>query len=264
MLSAVPPAPSSSSSSSLTVTTLNVNGLRAALRKGLADWAAQHQPDVLLLQEVRSDPLPDALADLGYSGAWFPAQRPGYSGVALLSRWPLSEVQLGMQHAAMDAEGRLVSAVVCGVRFASVYLPSGSSGEVRQAFKDRLLTDYQGWAAQQLASGPLVIGGDYNIAHQEIDLKNWRANMKNSGFLPHERAWMSAHLAAGLRDAHRDHLGTRAEYTWWSQRGQAYARDVGWRIDYLLSGHVSLTDVWVDRAARLSDHAPLTGRVWLP
>jgi exodeoxyribonuclease-3 len=168
-----------------------------------------------------------------------------------------------MLHTEMDAEGRVLSAVVAGVRFVSVYLPSGSSGEARQGFKDRVLGDFQAWTATLLAEGrPLVIGGDYNIAHREIDLKNWRSNRKNSGFLPHERAWLDAHLALGLSDTHRATLGDEPEYTWWSNRAGAYDNNVGWRIDYLLAGGVDLRGVRADRAARLSDHAPLSGLLW--
>ncbi|MDO4263110.1 MAG: exodeoxyribonuclease III [Deinococcus sp.] len=248
---------------SLSVTTLNLNGLRSACRKGLEGWLTRHTPDVLLLQEVRAPAMPEVLAALGYHSAWHPAQKAGYSGVALASRLPLQDVQLGMGHEEMDAEGRLITARVGGVRFASVYLPSGTSGPVRQGFKDRLLADYQRWTDRQRPLGPLVIGGDYNIAHHPIDLKNWRSNQKNSGFLPHEREWMTAHLASGLSDSHRLHLGERAEYTWWSNRGQAYANDTGWRIDYLLTAGVETAGVWVDRPARLSDHAPLTAQVRL-
>lgn len=248
----------------LTVTTLNLNGLRAARRKGLDGWLAQHQPDVLLLQEVRAPAMPAVFAELGYASAWLPARKAGYSGVALACRQPLQleDVWLGMGHTDMDAEGRLIAARIAGVRFVSVYLPSGTSGPERQGFKDRLLLDYQVWVTRQLTQGePLVIGGDYNIAHNEIDLKNWRANRQNSGFLPHERDWMTAHLASGLSDIHRLHLKEQAEYTWWSNRGQAYANDTGWRIDYLLTAGVSAQKVWVDRAARLSDHAPLSARI---
>ncbi|ACO45146.1 exodeoxyribonuclease III [Deinococcus deserti] len=253
---------SPSSASALKVTTLNVNGLRSALRKGLRDWLLREAPDVLLLQEVRAGPMPEALQDLGYDGAWFPAQKAGYSGVAVLSRHPLRDIRAGMLHDEMDAEGRVVSAVVQGVRFVSVYLPSGSSGELRQGFKDRILDDYHTWVQALLdEQTPVVIGGDYNIAHREIDLKNWRSNRKNSGFLPHEREWMTAHLSAGLVDCHRNCLGEAAEYTWWSNRGNAYANNVGWRIDYLLSAGVQVRGVCVDREARLSDHAPLTGWV---
>jgi exodeoxyribonuclease-3 len=222
-------------------------------------------PDVLLLQEVRADPHPEALAHLGYHSAWFPAHRAGYSGVAILARRELEDVQAGMLHDEMDAEGRVISAVVGGVRFVSVYLPSGSSGEERQTFKERMLGDYHAWVSALVAQGrPVVLGGDYNIAHREIDLKNWRGNRKNSGFLPQEREWMSAHLDAGLVDTHRAHLGERAEYTWWSNRGGAYDNDVGWRIDYLLASGVAPGAVSVDRTARLSDHAPLSGHITLP
>lgn len=249
----------------LKVTTLNVNGLRSAIRKGFIDWVQKENPDVLLLQEVRADPMPDALAHLGYSGAWFPAQKAGYSGVAILARHELSDIRLGMPHTEMDAEGRVISAVVQGIRFVSVYLPSGSSSEERQGFKNRILGDFQDWAEQLLAEAvPVVLGGDYNIAHQNIDLKNWRSNQKSSGFLPHEREWLSAHLASGLVDTHRAHLGEQAEYTWWSNRGNAYANNVGWRIDYLLAGGVQVHTVEVDREARLSDHAPLSGWVVQP
>lgn len=246
----------------LKVTTLNVNGIRSALRKGLVAWVERQEPDVLLLQEVRADPHPQALAHLGYDSAWFPAQKAGYSGVALLSRRGLEDVRVGMPHDEMDAEGRVISAVVGGVRFVSVYLPSGSSGETRQGFKDRMLLDFQPWVNALLAEGrPVVLGGDYNIAHREIDLKNWRSNQKNSGFLPHEREWFTGHLQSGLVDAHRAHLGEQAEYTWWSNRGGAFENNVGWRIDYLLAAGVSVRDVSVDRDAKLSDHAPLSGWV---
>lgn len=252
------------SRASLKVTTLNVNGIRSALRRGLAEWVSQEQPDVLLLQEVRAPPQPQALAHLGYESAWFPAQRAGYSGVAILARHPLEDVRPGMLHTEMDAEGRILSALVRGVRFVSVYLPSGSSGELRQGFKNRILPDYQRWVETLLAEGqPVVVGGDYNLAHREIDLKNWRSNQKNSGFLPHEREWMRAHLGSGLLDCHRESLGERAEYTWWSNRGAAYANNVGWRIDYLLAAGVSVQAVRVDREARLSDHAPLSGQLQL-
>lgn len=262
----------------LRVTTLNLNGVRSALRRGLGEWVAREEPDVLLLQEVRAPPHPQAFPD--YHSAWFGAQKPGYSGVALLSRWPLEDLRLGLDAgrgtnlggadpgpdaAQFGAEGRLVSARTAGIRFVSVYLPSGSSGPERQGFKERVLGEYQSWVAGLLRGGePLVIGGDYNLAHQPADLKNWRANTRNSGFLPQEREWMTSHLALGLRDSHRAHLGERSEYTWWSQRGGAYDRDVGWRIDYLLTSGLEVGEVWADRGARLSDHAPLNARLRMP
>ncbi|WP_245896040.1 exodeoxyribonuclease III [Deinococcus irradiatisoli] len=255
------------SSRALGVTTLNVNGLRSALKKGLLGWLEQHSPDVVLLQEVRADPMPEVFAALGYASCWHPAQKPGYSGVALLSRRGLSDVQVGMNDPEVDAEGRVLSALVEGVRFASVYLPSGASAEHRQLFKERVLVDFARWTAAHLPGDagverpPLVIGGDFNVAHTELDIHNWRGNLKSPGFLPHERAWLSRYLELGLRDSHRDHLGEQREYTWWSNRANAFANNVGWRIDYLFAAGLEVREVWVERRVRFSDHAPLSGTV---
>jgi exodeoxyribonuclease III len=245
------------------VLTLNLNGLRSAIRKGLLTWLQQQQPDVVMLQEVRADPMPEVFAEVGYSSLWHPASKAGYSGVALLSREPMQQVQVGIGDELIDNEGRLISGVLGGVRYASLYLPSGSSGEPRQDFKNRSLPMLSEWIQRQIERGPLVLGGDLNVAHQNIDIKNWRGNQKNSGFLPHERAWLGELLALGLRDSHRDSLGELAAYTWWSNRGGAYANDVGWRIDYLLTFGVALEGVQAQREARLSDHAPLGGRLKL-
>lgn len=246
-----------------TVTTLNANGLRSALRKGLLAWLEQQQPDVVLLQEVRAPAMPEPFTPLGYHSCWHEAQKAGYSGVAILSRLPLTDVQIGFGDPEIDREGRLIAASIGGARFASAYLPSGTAGEHRQQFKERVMDDFARWIQQQLAGPePLVVAGDFNVAHTELDLKNWRSNQKNSGFLPHEREWMTALLALGLRDHHREHLGERQEYTWWSNRAGAYANDVGWRIDYLLSAGADIREVWVDREARLSDHAPLSGKLY--
>ncbi len=242
----------------LKLTTLNLNGLRSALRKGLEGWLARETPSLLLLQEVRADPQPQPFLDLGYHSVWAPAQKAGYSGVALLSRRAPDGVALGLGDAAFDAEGRVLLARFGDLGVASVYVPSGSSGELRQAFKEAFLERFAAWTQAQLARGPLLIGGDLNVAHQELDLKNWRANGKNSGFLPLERAWFTRLLSLGLHDVHRETLGPRAEYTWWSNRGGAFANDVGWRLDYLLSSGLDVRGASADKAARLSDHAPLS------
>jgi exodeoxyribonuclease III len=249
----------------LKITTLNVNGLRSALKKGLLAWLEAQASGVVLLQEVRADPMPEVFAELGYDSAWHPAQKAGYSGVAILSRHGLDDVQIGMNDPEVDAEGRIISALVGGVRYASIYLPSGASHEHRQVFKERVLIDFALWTQAHLSDsvlgGPLVLGGDFNVAHTELDIKNWRGNRGSPGFLPHERQWMTDFLALGLRDSHREHLGENIEYTWWSQRGGAFANNVGWRIDYLLAAGVQIRDVWVEREARFSDHAPLSGTV---
>lgn len=205
--------------------------------------------------------MPEVFEPLGYRSLWHPATKAGYSGVALLSREALTDVSVGIGDALIDDEGRLISGELNGVRYASLYLPSGSSGEARQAFKDRSLPLLTAWVRGQLARGPLVLGGDFNVAHREIDIKNWRSNQKSSGFLPHERAWMTGLLDLGLQDGHRHSLGESPAYTWWSNRAGAYASDVGWRIDYLLAAGVQLSGVQAYREARLSDHAPLGGRL---
>ena len=243
------------------VVTLNLNGLRSALKKGLLPWLEQQQPDVVLLQEVRAPPMPEVFGPLGYQSLWHPATKAGYSGVALLSREALTDVVVGIGDAPFDDEGRLISGVLGGVRYASLYLPSGSSGEARKNFKNRSLPLLTAWVREQLVRGPLVLGGDLNVAHREIDIRNWRSNQRSSGFLPHERAWMTDLLSLGLRDSHRDSLGELPGYTWWSNRAGAYDNDVGWRIDYLLAAGVQLSSVQAQRGARLSDHAPLGG--WL-
>jgi exodeoxyribonuclease-3 len=239
--------------------TLNLNGLRSAIRKGLLPWLEAQQPGVVLLQEVRADPMPEVFAELGYHSSWHPATKAGYSGVAILSAEALQDVQSGVGDEPLDSEGRLISGVLHGVRYASLYLPSGSSGEVRQEFKDRSLPILSDWVRRQLAAGPLVLGGDFNVAHREIDIRNWRSNQKNSGFLPDERAWMDDLLALGLSDSHRAALGEQAAYTWWSNRAGAFGNDVGWRIDYLLTSGVTLDGVRAHREPRLSDHAALGG-----
>jgi len=214
-----------------------------------------------MLQEVRAEPHPEIFAELGYASAWSPAQRAGYSGVAILSRREPDLIEVGVRHDEYDAEGRVLVAHFGTVQIASVYVPSGSSGEARQAFKEAFLAHFHPWVRERLARGPLLIGGDFNIAHRAVDLKNWRSNQKNSGFLPQERMWFGDLLALGLRDTHREELGERAEYTWWSNRGNAYANDVGWRLDYLLAAGMDVRGVRAHRDARLSDHAPVTAEV---
>lgn len=246
------------------ITTFNVNGLRSALRKGLLGWLEREQSDVVLLQEVRADPHTEIFTQLGYFSSWFPAEKAGYSGVAVLSRRAPDEVEAGVLHADYDAEGRVLLTRFGALQLVSAYIPSGSSGETRQTFKEQFLGHFYQWTRERMKRGPLVLGGDFNIAHQNLDLKNWRSNQKNSGFLPQERAWFTSFLELGLCDTHRLCLNEQAEYTWWSNRGQAYANNVGWRLDYLLSAGVSLGNVRAGRETRLSDHAPVTGELLGP
>jgi exodeoxyribonuclease-3 len=245
------------------VATWNINGIRAALRKGFADHLQRVNPDILLLQEVRARPEqippPWATPD-GWSTLWHPAERPGYAGTGVWARRDISDEARGAGEA--DSEGRVVVSRVAGVRFVSVYLPSGSSGEHRQAEKDRWLGFFLAWAERLARSRvPTVLGGDFNIAHTELDIFYAKANEKNSGFLPHERAWFGELLTQGWADLIREQHGPeQGPYSWWSNRGQARALDRGWRIDYLLANKAAarrVTGCFIDRPSGLevSDHA---------
>lgn len=255
------------------VTTWNVNGLRAALRKGFPDVIDRINPDVLLLQEVRARPeqLPEQWqAPNGWHVHWHPAERPGYSGTAIWSRRPIKVLGTGHGVAGTplgegDPEGRLVLAKTGPIRVASVYLPSGSSGEHRQSQKELWLSAFERWAAGAFrARTPTLLGGDFNIAHTENDIFHAKSNQNTSGFLPHEREWIGKLFDAGWQDFVRQHAGERpGPYTWWSNRGRARELDRGWRIDYLL-GNKAVAGIagppQIDREAgtTVSDHAPVS------
>lgn len=246
------------------ILTLNCNGLRSAARKGLLDWLPGVDPDVVCLQETRVHAAErERLGGFGLAGfeaRFHDAAAPGYSGVAIYSRRAPDAVIEGIGHDAFDREGRWLEFRFGRVSIVSLYLPSGSSSEDRQAFKFTTLDWLEAKLAALHAEGrDSIICGDWNIAHRPIDLKNWRGNQKNSGFLPEERCWMDRLLAGPWLDSFRVLEPERAVYTWWSNRGQAYAKDVGWRIDYQIVS-ASLRDrlraVRVYREPRFSDHAP--------
>ncbi len=254
----------------LRLTSLNVNGLRSAFRKGLDQWLQTHQPDVVCLQEVKAqeqDLAAELLAPGDYEGHFHCAQKKGYSGVGIYTRHRPLAVTQGLGIEEFDFEGRLISAQWPGLTVVSAYLPSGSSGDQRQAVKMRFLDAFQSWLEnliqQHRQTGQeFIICGDWNIAHKEIDLKNWRGNRKNSGFLPEERQWLS-HVfdEIGFVDVFRAIEPGEDHYTWWSNRGQAWAKNVGWRIDYQIAtpGIAALAkQADIFKAERFSDHAPLT------
>ncbi|MDE2149859.1 MAG: exodeoxyribonuclease III [Gammaproteobacteria bacterium] len=250
------------------IATLNVNGIRAAARKGLFDWLPEAGLDVLCLQEVKAQ-----AADLEHDAAFSPAgwhadfnhaQRKGYAGVAVYARRAPEAVLDRLGEPEFDDEGRYLELRYGKLSIVSLYLPSGSAGPERQASKDRFLKFFlpvlERW---RKAGRDYVICGDWNIAHTQRDLKNWRSNQKNSGFLPHERAWLEQVFGElGFVDAYRRlHADATGEgYTWWSNRGQAYANNVGWRIDYQVitpSLAPKLRAAGVFKQRRFSDHAPL-------
>ena len=247
------------------VITINVNGIRSAAAKGLFPWLAQQRADVICLQEVRAREEQLAGHDValpGYHAAWYPAERPGYAGVALYSREAPQRVVRGFGVPEFDREGRYLEAQFPQVAVVSLYLPSGSSGPERQQSKDRFLKNFlPHLAALRRRRRPYILCGDWNIAHRPIDLKNWRANQKNSGFLPHERAWLDQLFdELNFVDAFRSVNAEPEQYTWWSNRGQAWAKNVGWRIDYQiaspkLAGAPRAAHIYRER--RFSDHAPL-------
>ncbi|GGJ40692.1 exodeoxyribonuclease III [Deinococcus roseus] len=252
------------------VTTLNLNGLRSAIQKDLSGWIGKNEPDVLLMQEVRAFPHPEFFDDLGYQTHWHVAERPGYSGVALASKVAPRKVTQGMGFPDFDIEGRVLTVEFDALSVVSAYVPSGSSGEIRQAFKYQFMEVFFGYVRDLIAGlegRELLIAGDFNICHHPIDLKNWRANQKNSGFLPEEREWLTRFLELGLVDTHRKLLGGQAEYTWWSNRGHAYANNVGWRLDYQFTTPALAEKAHfyhTDRENRLSDHAAVSVKYQFP
>lgn len=249
------------------VTTWNVNGLRAALRKGFDEVIDRHAPDILMMQEVRSLPeqLPAEWRDPdGWHVHWHPAEKKGYSGVSTWTKASQEVLATGLP-GEEDPEGRVLQVRAHGLRLVNVYLPSGSSKPERQEVKEAWMERFLPFARELAAlDEPVILVGDLNIAHTENDIWNPTGNKKNSGFLPHEREWFTELLATGWSDVYREHFGDqKGPYSWWSNRGQARAKDRGWRIDYVLCNAPAaarVTDVTVDREAGItvSDHAPVT------
>jgi exodeoxyribonuclease-3 len=252
----------------LRVISLNLNGIRSAARKGWLDWAAAQQADVLCVQELKAQEadLDDSLrAVAGLHGQFHFAEKKGYSGVGLYSRKPPQAVRIGFGNPEFDAEGRYIEADFGAFTAVSIYLPSGSSSEERQQAKFRFMDCFLPHLVELAASGrEIVLCGDWNIAHMEKDLKNWRSNQKNSGFLPEERAWLTRVFdEVGWVDVYRrlHPEATDESYTWWSNRGQAWAKNVGWRLDYQIATPglaASARRAAIYKDQRFSDHAPLT------
>ena len=247
------------------IITLNANGIRSAERKGFFTWLQQQNADIVCIQETKAQIHQlayDSFCPAGYHCFYHDAEKKGYSGVALYSQKQPTAVISGLGWPDIDAEGRFIEAQYNNLSVISLYLPSGSSSEDRQAIKfsfmERFMPYLQAWT---LNSRDYIICGDWNIAHKKIDLKNWRGNQKNSGFLPEERAWLDRLFADDhWLDAFRVINQEAEQYTWWSNRGQAWTKNVGWRIDYqiinsALKDKVSATHIYKNE--RFSDHAPL-------
>ena len=246
------------------IITYNVNGIRAAAGKGFVEWLAQSGADVVCLQEIKA--LPEQipvmeLAAAGYQTYCFSAQKKGYSGVAVLSKTTPDKVVKGMGIPAYDNEGRFLRADFGDLSVVSVYHPSGTSGEERQAFKMQWLDDFTAYVEELRRERPfLVLAGDYNICHEAIDIHDPVRNAHSSGFLPEERDWMSRFLEKGYTDAFRSlHPGLKDQYTWWSFRAGARGKNLGWRIDYLMltdNLRPHLKNAFILPDAMHSDHCP--------
>jgi exodeoxyribonuclease III len=247
------------------IITLNVNGIRSASSKGFFEWMARQDADAICLQETRAESaklVAEITAPNGYQAYFNDGERKGYSGVALYTKQSPDRIRTTLGWGVADREGRFIQADFGALSIVSIYLPSGSSGPERQAIKydfmNQLLPVLQRFRRQRR---DYILCGDWNIAHKNIDIRNWRGNQKNSGFLPEERVWLDQVFdEVGLVDAFRVVNQDGDQYTWWSNRGQAWAKNVGWRIDYQivsprLRDRVRGAEIY--NAQRFSDHAPL-------
>jgi exodeoxyribonuclease-3 len=244
----------------------NVNGIRAASVKNFFIWLQATNADMICLQEVKAMPeqIPEILAlieELGYHHYWFPAEKKGYSGVAILTKIKPNHVEYGCGEEWIDKEGRILRADFNDFSLMSLYMPSGSSGDERQVKKYEFMRFFDGYIKELRLSHPnLIISGDYNICHAPIDIHNPKSNANSSGFLPEERAWMSQFLESGFVDTFRHFNKEPHQYTWWSFRANSRAKNLGWRIDYHLA-----TQPMLERLQRVvilpdavhSDHCPV-------
>ena len=247
------------------ITTWNVNGIRAVMRKGFTGWIEQLDVDVLCLQEVKARPeqvdglgliMPDSQV------YWNPAERPGYSGVATFCKQAPLSVQMGLEDERFDDEGRVIRVKYPEFTLFNVYFPNGQRGHDRVAYKLDFYARLLEICDQLHAQGEkIIITGDFNTAHREIDLKNPRQNITTSGFMPEERVWIDYYLAHGFADAYRELYPEKVQYTWWTFISNARARNVGWRIDYFLVSSdlmPAVQDVVIHDDMPGSDHCPVT------
>ncbi|MFT3826529.1 MAG: exodeoxyribonuclease III [Chitinophagaceae bacterium] len=243
----------------------NVNGIRAAMNKGLVDWLKSDPADIICFQETKAhkDNVNHQLfTELGYHDYWFPAQKKGYSGVAVLTKIQPDNVVYGTGHNTSDEEGRVIQLDFGDVRLINAYFPSGTSGDLRQAFKYQWLDELHTYLKELQKKHPkLILCGDYNIAHKDIDIHDPKGNKKSSGFLPEEREWMDKFFASGWTDSFREFHSEPHRYSWWSQRFPSVRlQNKGWRIDYInvtdtLKKSLKGADIYPD--VKHSDHCPV-------
>lgn len=247
------------------IVSYNVNGIRAAIKKGLLDWVKTDPADIICLQETKAVPGDvdrRPFEALGYYDYWFSASKKGYSGVAVFSKIKPDAVEYGNGHGPSDDEGRVIQLDFGDIRLINAYFPSGTSGDERQDFKYQWLDEFFAWQKKLRKKYPnLILCGDYNIAHEEIDIHDPKGNKKSSGFLPEERAWMTRLLDDGWVDTFRVFHPEPHRYSWWSQRFPSVRlNNKGWRIDYInvtepLRNRLQDADIWPD--VKHSDHCPV-------
>jgi len=242
----------------------NVNGIRSAISKGFMDWLKAANPDVICLQEIKAEPGQidvTVFEDAGYHHYWYPAQKKGYSGVAIFTKQKPTYVEYGCGMEKYDFEGRVLRVDFGDVSVMSVYHPSGSSGEDRQAFKMQWLADFQKYIDKLKKERPkLILCGDYNICHQPIDIHNPKSNANSSGFLPEEREWIDNFMKSGFVDSFRHFNKEPHNYSWWSFRANSRAKNLGWRIDYNLVSknlEANMKRAAILPEAKHSDHCPV-------
>lgn len=243
----------------------NVNGIRSALSKGWMDWVKAVDPDIICLQEIKANPeqLDLTIFDqAGYKHYWHPAQKKGYSGVAIFTKKTPDHIEYGCGIKHYDDEGRVLRVDFGDVSIISVYMPSGSSGDLRQGFKMQWLSDFEKYIATlKLTRKKLIISGDYNICHQAIDIHNPKSNANTSGFLPEERAWIDTFMKnGGFADSFRHFNQEPHNYSWWSYRANSRVKNLGWRIDYHLvteNLRAQMKRATILSEAKHSDHCPI-------
>jgi exodeoxyribonuclease-3 len=242
----------------------NVNGIRAAINKGLLDWMKKVKPGILCIQETKAQPDQvdlDPFRKLGYKDYWHAAEKKGYSGVLILADRAPDNVTIGMNVADYDSEGRVIRLDFGDISFINVYIPSGTTGDIRQDFKMKFLDDFLNFLTHLREERPnLLVCGDFNIAHREIDIHNPVSNKKTSGFLPEERAWVDKFLESGFVDTFRHIHPDMVKYSWWSFRSNARSKNLGWRLDYHMVTHSlasRIKDAGIMNDAAHSDHCPV-------
>jgi exodeoxyribonuclease-3 len=242
----------------------NVNGVRSAINKGLITWLKTNNPDILCLQEIKlseTELVSPLFEELGFYCYWYPAQKRGYSGVAILTKVKPNNIQYGIGNSLFDDEGRIIRADFDTFSILSMYFPSGSSGDDRQGLKMVFLNDFYIYIKELQKEFPnLIISGDVNICHREIDIHNPKGNANSSGFLPEERAWVGKFLDSGFVDSFRHFNQEPNHYTWWSYRAGAKQKNLGWRIDYhfiseSLKNNLISANIHPDQL--MSDHCPI-------